>query len=202
MQQPIMEPICDQFLETVSATDQESPFIGIDRQPNCIRRAGQSGRSYIAKAAHTRWCAYRVELQQQLRDDLRGSKIVFHRVQVSRRVEPLKQHRAGDRITLQQSYRATSGPRHQRIRFTAGLVVNRLQLEHCFRAIDADNRDDQRNSTRGNRAVDPQLPSIQIGSGHCRQPSDPPSTSRTGVFVVQLSQFGRHDDLTLAQHPS
>ena len=79
MQQTIIDPIRDQFLETVGAADQESPFIGIGCQPNCIRRASQSGRSDIAETAQTCWRGHRVELHQQLRDDLGGSKIVLHR---------------------------------------------------------------------------------------------------------------------------
>ena len=105
-------------------------------------------------------------------------------------------------IVLQQPHGSASRPRLQRRRFAAGLVVNRLELEHCLRTIAAGDRNDQRDSTRRNLAVADQLPSIHAGNSHCRQSSDPEPTRLARVFFVQLSQFGRHDDLSLAQHCS
>ena len=48
MQQAIIDPICDQLLETGCAVDQESTLVGVLHQPNRLRRTGQSGRCDIA----------------------------------------------------------------------------------------------------------------------------------------------------------
>ena len=97
---------------------------------------------------------------------------------------------------LQELHRSTPRPHPERSRLTACLVINRLQLEHGLRTIAPGDRNDQRNSTRCNLAVADQLPSIHGGNSHCRQPSDPEPTGLARVFFVQLSQFGRHDDLS------
>jgi hypothetical protein len=107
-------------------------------------------------------------LHQQLRDHLGGSKIVFHRVQVSRGIQPLQQHRSRTGIMLQQPHCSTSRPRPERSRLAAGLVINRLQLEYRFRTIAPRDWNDQGNGTRRNLAVDDQLPPLHGANSHCR----------------------------------
>ena len=87
-------------------------------------------------------------------------------------------------------------------RFTAGFVVNGLQLEHGLGTIAAHDRNDQRNGTRGNRAVNHHLPLIQVARGHDRQTDDPAPALLTRIFFMQPGELCRHEDLSFAEHPS
>jgi hypothetical protein len=173
MQQAIVDAIDDQLLVPSSALDQELSLLGIRRQLNRQRRFRQRRRCDIPEMTHPRRRGHRVQLHQQLRNDLGGSKIVLHRGEITRGIESFEQHRTRRHIMFQEPHRSASGPCSERRGFTTGLVVNWLQLEHCLRAIVANHRNDQRNCARGNRAVDPQLPSIHVGSSQSRKSSDP-----------------------------